>query len=157
MHCHGSETRGSACDSLILVVETGPDALFGYVFRYGRLGWLVRPVLEVGAWQGKHEVLTLGGSHFLEPFFRDHYILSWVGQATHLRLLLYCVPAVSLPAPRVALSAPTAPLPRRCCVAPIPDFSRSCLRLAPLDCCSPCCCQCLASCAAVLFLLNSRF
>ena len=55
MHCHGSETRGSACDSLILVVETGPDALFGYVFRYGRLGWLVRPELEVGAWQGKHD------------------------------------------------------------------------------------------------------
>ena len=38
-----------------LVVETGPDALFGYVFRYGRLGWLVRPKLEVGAWQGKHD------------------------------------------------------------------------------------------------------
>ena len=100
-------------------------------------------------------------SSFTRPFISDrkgstqelvpHATPCSAGRAersTRLRLLLYCVPAVSLPEPRVALSAPAAPLPRRCCVAPIPDFSRSCLRLAPLCCCSPCCC--LVSCCAAL-------
>ena len=45
----------------------------------------------------------------------------WAERSTRLRQLIYCAPAVSLPAPRAALFAPATLLPRflRCCVVPL--------------------------------------
>ena len=57
--------------------------------------------------------------------------VGWAKPATRLRLLQYNAPAVSLPAPYAALSAPATLLSRYlcCCISLLPKFSKMCMAL----------------------------